>query len=98
MKTKRSTMVAMTAAFAAALAMGEAAQALDCADIGGKPSGADCTLSVEFVCAGNTQVDIPGDLTITGTGAITCGSNDLDLNCRRQSACHGRRIDHGRRQ
>ena len=80
MKTKRSTMVAMAAAFAAAMAMGEAAQAVDCVGIGGVDAAGDCTLSQVFVCAGNTTVDIPGNLTITGTGAITCGSNALDLN------------------
>ncbi len=80
MKTKRSTMVAMTAAFAAAMAMGEAAQALDCKDIGGVPSGDDCTLSQEYECTGNTQIDIVGSLAIDGTGAITCGSNHLLLN------------------
>ncbi len=64
MKTKRSTTVAMAAAFVAAMALGEAAQAVDCVGIGGVDAAGDCTLSVAFVCVANTNVVIPGDLTI----------------------------------
>ncbi len=72
---------AMLAAFVGALALGEAAQAqLNCTDISGTPSGDNCTLDVPFECSGNTHIVIPGDLTITSDGAITCGSNDLDLD------------------
>ena len=69
------------AAFVAALALGQAAQAEDCTDIGGMDDGnGNCTLSVEYVCTGNVNIMIPGDLTIEDGGAITCGSFNLDLD------------------
>jgi hypothetical protein len=54
--------------------------ALDCAQINGTPSGDDCTLDATYECTGATVVDILGNLTITSTGEILCGSDDLTLN------------------
>ena len=70
----------MLAVFVAALALGEAAQADTCEDISGTDVAGDCTLSLVYNCDEDTNVVIPGDLTITGTGAINCGSFDLDLD------------------
>ena len=43
---------------------------LSCSDIGGTPSGDDCTLDAVFDCTADTVVDIIGNLTITaGNGS-----------------------------
>jgi hypothetical protein len=53
----------------------KASAQLTCTDIGGTPSGSNCTLSSVYDCAASptdTNIDIGGNFTITGSGGIDC--------------------------
>ena len=69
---------------------------LGCADIGGVPSGDDCTLAAVFNCTGSETVEIAGDFTISTTGAIHCGGNDLLVNVGGDFQVGGRAADRQR--
>jgi hypothetical protein len=74
-KTARKLSLAVVVLAALVLAMGmpgQASAAQTCAGIGGTDVGGDCTISTPVTAFCPIDLDVPGDLLITGTGRITC--------------------------
>ena len=53
---------------------------LGCGGIGGTSSGDDCTLNANYNCVAITEIDIPGDFTISNGFTINCNGFNLTID------------------
>ena len=75
---KLSLAVVVVAALVLALGMpGQASAVQTCAGIGGTDVGGDCTISTPITAFCPIDLNVPGDLLITGTGSINCNDTGL---------------------